>query len=399
MTDEGRTEPLSVYHALDNLTTGLDHLIKMVDDRGLGQLDDPSLIGFMQTFERVRNRLSLIDHQIIVDGQRRDLPTAMCQGSMRRVLTSALSLSRSEAARRVRAAEAVGPRMSMLGDALDPVRPRLAAAQRDGQVSAEKVAIIARALGQVDRRGFDPAEVDAGEELLSERASVFPPEDLRLLADRVIDAINPDGTLPNDQLNHDRRYFHLRPTKDGAYVGEFRLTGTAGAKLKTLLDPLARPRLDPAGEIDARTHGQRLHDAVEDLCDRQLRAGDIPDAGGIPATVIVTISLDDLINQVGHGRTADGTLLPIATILHLANSADVIPTVLNASGAVLDLGRTRRIASRPQTLALIARDGGCSFPSCAHPPQYCERHHIRIARRRAEEKREDTHFRLRATTK
>ena len=47
------------------------------------------------------------------------------------------------------------------------------------------------------------------------------------------------------------------------------------------------------------------------------------------------------------------------------------------SGAVLDLGRTRRIASRPQTLALIARDAGCSFPHCAHPPQYCERHHIR----------------------
>jgi hypothetical protein len=44
---------------------------------------------------------------------------------------------------------------------------------------------------------------------------------------------------------------------------------------------------------------------------------------------------------------------------------------------VLDLGRSRRIASRSQTLALIARDGGCSFPGCAHPPQHCERHHIR----------------------
>ena len=51
--------------------------------------------------------------------------------------------------------------------------------------------------------------------------------------------------------------------------------------------------------------------------------------------------------------------------------------MLTASGAVLDLGRTRRIASRSQTLALIARDGGCSFPGCAHPPQYCERHHVR----------------------
>ncbi len=29
-----------------------------------------------------------------------------------------------------------------------------------------------------------------------------------------------------------------------------------------------------------------------------------------------------------------------------------------------------------QTLALIARDGGCSFPGCTVPPQWCERHHI-----------------------
>ncbi len=123
--------------------------------------------------------------------------------------------------------------------------------------------------------------------------------------------------------------------------------------------------------------GSGTHDALEDLCDRQLRAGDVPDVGGMPATVIVTIDADDLINRIGHGRTADGTPIPTAKLLQMANNAEIIPTVLAASGAVLDLGRSRRIASRTQTLALIARDGGCSFPGCAHPPQYCERHHIR----------------------
>ena len=47
-------------------------------------------------------------------------------------------------------------------------------------------------------------------------------------------------------------------------------------------------------------------------------------------------------------------------------------------GAVLDLFRTRRIASPAQTLALIARDGGCSFPGCDVAPAWCERHHIRL---------------------
>ncbi len=32
--------------------------------------------------------------------------------------------------------------------------------------------------------------------------------------------------------------------------------------------------------------------------------------------------------------------------------------------------------STSQTFALIARDGGCSFPGCTVPPQWCERHHI-----------------------
>ena len=55
----------------------------------------------------------------------------------------------------------------MLGEPLAPVRPHLAAAQRAGEVSPEQVAIIERALARVDRPGFDPADIDAGEQLLT----------------------------------------------------------------------------------------------------------------------------------------------------------------------------------------------------------------------------------------
>jgi DNA-binding transcriptional regulator YdaS (Cro superfamily) len=72
------------------------------------------------------------------------------------VLTSALRISKAEAARRVRAAEAVGPSTSMLGEPLAAVRPYLAAAQRDGELSTEQVAIIERAITPVDRRALTP---------------------------------------------------------------------------------------------------------------------------------------------------------------------------------------------------------------------------------------------------
>jgi hypothetical protein len=63
-------------------------------------------------------------------------------------------------------------------------------------------------------------------------------------------------------------------------------------------------------------------------------------------------------------------------LLRIADEAEIWPTIIDRNGVPLALGRTRRIATRGQTMALIAREGGCSFPGCDHPPQWCDRHHI-----------------------
>jgi hypothetical protein len=103
---------------------------------------------------------------------------------------------------------------------LGPVRPHLAAAQRTGELTSEQVGIVERALSRVDRPGFDPAAIDAGEELLTRFAHQFGPKDLKRLAEQVIDAIDPDGTLPDEKLQRDRRFLHLRSTKDGQTPGQ-----------------------------------------------------------------------------------------------------------------------------------------------------------------------------------
>lgn len=169
------------------------------------------------------------------------------------------------------------------------------------------------------------------------------------------------------------------------YAGDFRLTGPVGAKLLAVLQPLARPRvacidgtdLKSAHEVDGRTFGQRSHDALEEVCDRVLQAGDVVGVGGTPATVIVTVTLEDLLDRLGYGTTSDGVMIPVAEVLRLADEAEVVPAVMNRAGSVLSLGRTRRIASVAQTHALVARDHGCSFPGCDRPPEWCERHHIK----------------------
>ncbi len=243
---------------------------------------------------------------MITEGTTRNLAQNLCQGSMTRVLTSALHISAGEAAGRVRAAETLAERMSMTGEPLEPLRPHLAAKQRSGEISAENADIVVRALAPVTRRGFDPEKIDAGEQLLAQFATQFGPKDLRRLATKVVEAIDPDGTLPNEELQRDRRFFRMRPTKDGSYAGEFRLTSDCGAKLLSLLHPLAKPRINSTRtdegklveEPDPRHHGQRMHDALNDMCDRLLRSNNaVPDSGGTPATVIVTIDLDDLLKQ------------------------------------------------------------------------------------------------------
>jgi len=262
----------------------------------------------------------------------------------------------------------------------------LAAAQQEGTVTPEQVEVVLRGLVKVDRAGYDPAEISLGEVTLTGWAATFGPKDLAVCVDRFVEHLDPDGSVPAEELTADRRLVELRPQRDGSWRGEFRLTGPLGAKLMAVLGPLARPRTNtvtgtdgrPVEEPDVRTYGQRLHDALEDVCDRLLRAGTLPDSGGTPATVIVTIDEANLRSRTGTGSTtSDGSRLSVAAVLELAEQAEIIPAVLNRSGAVLTLGRARRVASRLQTLALVARDRGCSFPACAHPPEYCERHHIR----------------------
>ena len=164
---------------------------------------------------------------------------------------------------------------------------------------------------------------------------------------------------------------------------EGKLTNTVGAELHAILDPLTRPRPTTV-EIDGKTveiaderhYGQRVHDALEDACGRLLQLADRPATGGTPASVIVTVQLEDLLAKAGIAETTDGSQLSTDQLLRIADQAEIWPTIIDRNGVPLALGRTRRIATRGQTMALIAREGGCSFPGCDHPPQWCDRHHI-----------------------
>ncbi|GAA3561125.1 HNH endonuclease signature motif containing protein [Microlunatus spumicola] len=377
-------EATSVDRALDAFRSAVDGLVEAVEAGGCDVLDDEGFVRFLQDLERVRNGLALVDHRVVRDVEARNLPAKLTQPNVTAELSWALRLSRGEAARRVRAAEALGVRVAMTGEPLEPLRPALAGVQRAGMASPEQLDVCLRALAKVEHRGFDPADLEAADGLLAQFAAVFPPRELRTLAEQVVERIDPDGTRPQEDLNQDRRHLAFTRLRDGMWSVEGRLTGPVGAKLRAVLGPLAKPRLttvvlDDGREVqqdDPRHHGQRTHDALEEVCDRLLRSGTLPDAGGTPSTVIVTIPEGDLVARRRWGVTSDGTVLSGGTVVDLTDEAEVYPTLVSPTGVVLQLGRSRRLATPGQTMALVARDGGCSFPGCDRPPEWCERHHV-----------------------
>jgi hypothetical protein len=271
-----RTERSRLDVALDKLNGDFAELLEAVEGGGLDQLNAAEKINFWQQFETFRNRLPLLDHWLIADAEATDLAGQRCFSSLAMLLTRTLQLSPGEAVSRVRAAAAVGPRTSELGEAVDPVLPRLAAAQRIGHVSTEQVQIVERAIQKLTRPDLNPTKVAAAEQQLVKHAQEFGPKDLRLIADRVVNDVDPDGPAPVDeQLQQDRRHLELRQRRDGMWQLEGRLTNTVGAQLNAILDPLTRPRTSTI-EIDGATkeipderhYGQRMHDAFQDACGR-----------------------------------------------------------------------------------------------------------------------------------
>jgi hypothetical protein len=127
---------------LDKLNANLTELIEAVECGGLDQLDAAEKVAVWQRFETFRNKLPLIDHSLIADAEASDLAGSYGFSNLTRFLTRMVQLSSGEAAARVRAAAAVGPRSSMLGEHLEPQLAKLATLQRQGAVSVEKVQIV-----------------------------------------------------------------------------------------------------------------------------------------------------------------------------------------------------------------------------------------------------------------
>ena len=101
----------------------------------------------------------------------------------------------------------------------------------------------------------------------------------------------------------------------------------------------------------------------------------MPSAGGVPATVVVTMELATLLGGTRAATLDTGGRISAGEARRLACRAGIIPVVLGGASVVLDVGRKRRFHSESQRIALGVRDGGCTAFGCDAPPGLCHAHH------------------------
>ncbi|MET8039366.1 DUF222 domain-containing protein [Micromonospora sp. NPDC005215] len=331
-------------------------------------LAEHDLVTALDAAHRLEQRLAAVKLTVIRELDGRGTPTA--QGA------SSTSVWLRE---RLRLTVPAARRLVDLAAALDAGNPGVRQALANADISLDQARVIADTVDTVQNTaGSEAADKAVG--VLIEWAGQFDSTLLRKLGTRILDHVAPDiaDAAARAALEADAR----RATRDRHLTlseqtdGRLRLTGTLDAETAGLLRAAIDPLTAPAGPDDARSPGQRRHDALTDVCRLALRTGELPENGGDPAQIVVTTGYDGLTRQLTAGALDIGQQLTAETVRRLACDAAVLPAVLGGGGQVLDVGRQRRLITGPLRRALVLRDSGCAFPGCDRPPRWCDAHHI-----------------------
>ena len=291
-------------------------------------------------------------------------------------LADRLRITRKQARQRIAEAAELGPRRALTGQPLPPLLTATAKAQRQGGLGAGHVQVIRDFLQQL------PSAVDAGtreqaEAQLAGWATVFRPDEVTKLAQRITEWVNPDGPDGPDgqdtQRSRQRRRGLSMTAQDRD--GMSRLYGWISPELRAGLEAiwakLATPgRCNPDDQVpvvdadppaqtvrrDTRSSAQRQHD-------------------GLPASIIVSTTLAELESAAGKALTGGGSLLPMSDVIRLARHAHHYLAVFD-QGKAIGLYHAKRLASPGQRLVLYAHDRGCTRPGYEVPGYRCEVHHV-----------------------
>ncbi len=269
-------------------------------------------------------------------------------------------------------------RASRRADTLGEV-PAMSRQLGAGRVGAEHADALVSAAAKLD--GVDRAQLFALDTELATHAAASTPEQFRRHVDRVVDQLAADRGLERAErqrrsatlakgINHDTGMYWLRAELDPE--SGVRVFNALDAELASLVTA-DRPTGDPGAAPGQRREQLAAH-ALIDLvtsAHRSRRPG--------RAEMLLVIDHDTIVNDL-HDHSVceyvDGTQLPAATARRLACDAEIYPVVLGADSVVLDMGRSRRLATPDQRRALRSMYRSCGVGDCEVPFERCEIHHL-----------------------
>ena len=149
--------------------------------------------------------------------------------------------------------------------------------------------------------------------------------------------------------------------------------------LKRHLLALANPARHTEAELrddtgDWKPLRRRLGEAFVEYVER-YPVDATPQTAGVNATIVVTMTLEQLLAEHATALLDDGSRMTAGQARRLACEAGIIPAVLGTTSQPLDLGRTARLYSKAQRIALGLRDGGCTAKGCETSASGCHAHH------------------------
>ncbi|WP_020106296.1 HNH endonuclease signature motif containing protein [Nocardia sp. 348MFTsu5.1] len=372
-------------------------LSRRLVDVSLATLSDKETVDLAQAVESQTRRDEAVKVRITVELRERSV--AAKQGlKHNKFLRHQLRISAAEASARSKRSERVGQWHTPSGEVVPPVYPNTWEAVRDGAIGIAHYNVIhevLRALPGTIRS--DLALWSEGERLMAQAARTMDPDELKRVGLHLHNYLNPDGEFDDVDRAQKR---DLKVSKQGADHMSG-ITGHLDPATKALWDVVAakwaaqgmnnpndpdspsgpadkadKETLEAAAKRDTRTPGQRNHDAFKRLMEMVVGQGMLGQHRGLPAKVIVTMTLEQLEAETGLATTASGGVMTIKDALQLAGVSRKYLALLDDKHRPLFWGREKRLATADQRLALIAAERGCSRPGCDAPATECAVHHM-----------------------
>ncbi|ETZ99177.1 hypothetical protein I546_6758 [Mycobacterium kansasii 732] len=382
MSSSSREEVVSAFDALQATLSRLQEL-------SFDALTTPERLALLERCETARRQLPSIEHALI-NQLAEQASEEELGGRLPAAMANRLRITRGEAGRRVGEAADLGPRRALTGEPLPPQLTATSAAQRDGRIGEAHVRVIRDFFRRL------PACVDIETQVKAEAhlallATRYRSDQLAKLAERLMDCLHPDGDYTDEHRARRRGITLGNQDVDGMSRISGYLTPEARATVEAMWAKLAAPGMcSPAEESpcvdgtpskeatrrDTRSESQRNHDGLLAGLRGLLASGDLGQHNGLPASIIVTTTLEDLEAAAGKALSGGGTLLPMSDVIRLARHAHHYLAVFD-KGKALALYHSKRLAAPGQRIVLYAKDRGCSAPGCDVPGYRCEVHHVR----------------------